>query len=260
MQNSIENSHQNDALNYAPAKDALKGKIIAVTGAGDGIGKTAALTFAEHGATVILFGRTVQKLEAVYDEIESKQYPQAAIYPINFEGAVENDYEEMSSVLQKEIGHLDGLLHNAASLGPRAPLSHYNADAWERILKVNSTAPFLMTKALLPLLEKSSNASLVFTGSSVGYKGRAFWGAYAVSKAAVENMMEIFTEELAETTGIRVNSINPGATRTKMRADAYPGENPNTLKTPEDIMATYLYLMSDQSIGVSGEQFQAQPK
>ncbi len=247
-------------LSYSPSTTALKGKIIAVTGAGDGIGKVAALTYAAHGATVILLGRTVQKLEAVYDEIESKGFPQAAIYPINFEGAEEKDYEEMSAALQKEMGHLDGILHNASSLGPRTPLSHYNADAWNRILQVNCTAPFLMTKALLPLLEKSKNASLVFTGSSVGYKGRAFWGAYAVSKAATENLMEILTEELAETTPIRVNSINPGATRTKMRADAYPGENPNTLKKPEDIMPIYLYLMSDDSVGVSGKQFQAQPQ
>jgi len=248
-----------ELLNYSPSNDFLKGKIIAVTGAGDGIGKAAALTYAAHGATVILLGRTVHKLEAVYDEIEAKGYPQAAIYPINFEGAEEKDYEEMSAVLQKEVGHLDGILHNASSLGPRTPLSHYNADAWNRILQVNCTAPFLMTKALLPLLEKSANASLVFTGSSVGYKGRAFWGAYAVSKAATENLMEIFTEELADTTPIRVNSINPGATRTKMRADAYPGENPNTLKNPEDIMTLYLYLMGDDSIGVTGKKMLAQP-
>lgn len=115
-----------------------------------------------------------------------------------------------------------------------------------------------MTKALIPLLEKAPQASIIFTGSSVGYKGRAFWGAYAVSKAAVENMMQIFSAELSDTTNIRVNSINPGATRTKMRASAYPAEDPRTLKTPEQIMGAYLYLMGDESVGISGEQVRAQ--
>src|SRR5690606_35127478 len=213
-----------------------------------------------HGARVILLGRTVKKLEAVYDEIEAAGHAQAAIYPIDFSGASEDDYNEMAAVLQKEFGRLDGLLHNAGELGPRTPLGQYPADTWQKVMQVNATAPFLMTKALLPLLEAAPQASVVFTGSSVGYEGRAFWGAYAVSKAAVENMMQIFAAELAETTAIRVNSINPGATRTGMRANAYPAEDPRTLKTPEDIMPLYLYLMGDDSKGTSGQQFLAQPK
>lgn len=249
-----------DFSSYQPAQDLLKGKVIAVTGAGDGIGRAAALAYAAHGATVILLGRTVQKLEAVYDEIEAKGYPQGAIYPINFEGAKENDYNDMAVAFQKEFGKLDGILHNASELGPRTPLSQYPEETWQRIMQVNATAPFLITKAVLPLLDKAGQASVVFTGSSVGYEGRAFWGAYAVSKAAVENTMQIFAAELSGTTNIRVNSINPGATRTKMRAHAYPAEDPRTLKKPEEIMASYLYLMGDESVGTSGEQFRAQQK
>lgn len=245
-----------DLLNYQAPNNLLKDKVIAVTGAGDGIGRAAALAYAEHGATVILLGRTVAKLEAVYDEIEANGHLQAAIYPIDFSGATENHYNEMAASFQKEFGRLDGLLHNASELGPRTPLSQYPEETWQRILQVNATAPFLMTKATLPLLEKAAHASVIFTGSSVGYQGRAFWGAYAVSKAAVENTMQIFAAELAETTSIRVNSINPGATRTKMRAQAYPAEDPRTLKTPEDIMGAYLYLMGDESTGTTGEQFQ----
>ncbi|GAB1261968.1 YciK family oxidoreductase [Aurantivibrio plasticivorans] len=245
---------------YQPPTDLLAGKVIAVTGAGDGIGRVAALTCAKHGATVILLGRTIQKLEKVYDEIESLGCPQAAIYPINFEGAVEKDYDDMAVALDKEFGKLDGLLHNAAILGPRTPLTHFNAESWQSVMQVNATAPFLMTKALSPLLEKAPHASIIFTGSSVGYEGRAFWGAYAASKAAIENMMQTLSSELSDTTNIRVNSINPGATRTKMRALAYPGENPNTLKTPEDIMSSYLFLLGDDSMEISGKQIQAQPK
>jgi len=249
-----------DFSNYNAPADLLQDKIILVTGAGDGIGRAAALSYAAHGARVILLGRTVKKLEAVYDEIEAAGHAQAAIYPIDFSGASEDDYNEMAAVLQKEFGRLDGLLHNAGELGPRTPLGQYPADTWQKVMQVNATAPFLMTKALLPLLEAAPQASVVFTGSSVGYEGRAFWGAYAVSKAAVENMMQIFAAELAETTAIRVNSINPGATRTGMRANAYPAEDPRTLKTPEDIMPLYLYLMGDDSKGTSGQQFLAQPK
>lgn len=249
----------NPHIYQAPA-GLLDNKVIAVTGAGDGIGRAAALSYAAHGATVILLGRTVKKLESVYDEIENNGYPQAAIYPINFSGATENDYNEMAAAFQKEFGKLDGILHNASELGPRTPLSQYPGETWEQVLKVNATAPFLITKAVLPLLDKAPQASVIFTGSSVGYHGRAFWGAYAVSKAAVENLMQIFAAELSDVTQIRVNSINPGATRTKMRANAYPAEDPGTLKTPEEIMPIYLYLMGDESIGISGEQFQAQPK
>lgn len=247
-----------DVLNYQAASELLKDKVILVTGAGDGIGRAAALTYAAHGASVILLGRTVKKLEAVYDEIEAQGYAQAAIYPIDFRGATEDNYTEMAAALQKEFGKLDGLLHNASELGPRTPLSQYPGETWQNILQVNTTAPFLMTKALMPLLEKAPEGSIVFTGSSVGYQGRAYWGAYAVSKAAVENMMQIFAAELSETTRIRVNSINPGATRTSMRANAYPAEDPRTLKKPEEIMAVYLYLMGGDSVGTTGQQFKAQ--
>lgn len=244
-----------DLPNYQASEDLLKNKVIAVSGAGDGIGRAAALAYAAHGATIILMGRTVQKLEAVYDEIEASGHPQAAIYPIDFSGATEDDYNEMALSFQTTFGKLDGFLHNASELGPRTPLSQYPEETWQRIMQVNATAPFLMTKATLPLLEKAPHASVIFTGSSVGYQGRAFWGAYAVSKAAVENTMQIFAAELADVTNIRVNSINPGATRTKMRAHAYPAEDPRTLKKPEEIMGTYLYLMGDESVGRTGEQF-----
>lgn len=240
---------------YNIKPNALDGKIILVTGAGAGIGRVAAKTFAACGATVILCGRTLAKLESIYDEIEAAGHPQPAIYPINFESAVEKDYDDMCNALEDTFGRLDGLLHNAADLGERTPLSNYSVSAWQRCMQVNANAPFLMTQALLPLLERAEHASILFTSSSVAFKGRAFWGAYAASKAAAENFMQTLHDELEGATRIRTNSINPSATRTAMRASAYPAEDPATVKTPEALMPSYVYLLSDDSVGVSGNSF-----
>lgn len=244
--------------NYLPAPSLLADKIIVVTGAGDGIGRVAAKTFAEYRATVVLLGRTLAKLEKVYDEIEAAGGPKPAIFPINLEGAAEKDYIELSDALNTEFGRVDGILHNASALGDRTPLANYAPDVWQRVMQVNVNAPFMLTQALLPLLEQAEHASVVFTGSTVGLKGRAYWGAYAASKAAQENLMQTLADEADGATNIRANSINPGATRTGMRAAAYPAENPATLPAPEAHMPLYLYLMGKDSIGVNGQQFSAQ--
>jgi len=243
---------------YQARTDLLKDRVILITGAGDGIGAAAARSCAAHGATVILLGRTTRKLEAVYDAIESAGHPQPAIYPMNLEGAAPKDYEDLAATIEKEFGRLDGLLHNASLLGTLTPLGQYDIAQWSKVMQVNLNAPFLMTRACLELLKKSDNASVIFTSSSVGRKGRAYWGAYAVSKAANENMMQIWADELESNTHVRVNSINPGAVRTTMRTRAYPGEDPNTLPKPDEIMATYLYLLGADSEGVTGQQFDAQ--
>ena len=245
---------------YIAAPQCLQNKIILVTGAGDGIGRAAALSYAQHGATVILLGRTVEKLEAVYDEIEAAAYPQAAIYPLHLRGAVMKDYEELANTIEREFGRLDGLLHNAGVLGQRRTLAQTTVDSWDEVLHVNLSAPFMMTQALLPMLAAAENASIILTSSSVGRKGRAFWGAYAISKFGNEGMMQILADEEFDLNNTRVNSINPGATQTVMRRTAYPGENPQDNPLPEVIMPLYLYLMSDDSKAVNGQQFDAQPK
>ncbi|MEW5250773.1 YciK family oxidoreductase [Microbulbifer sp. 2201CG32-9] len=244
--------------NYTAAPDLLKDKIILVTGAGDGIGKTAAKTFASHGATVILLGRTTEKLERVYDEIEVAGGPQPAIFPLDLNETRIETFEYFAEAVGQEFGRLDGLLHNASLLGQRTPIANYHFGTWQQVMQVNVNAAFGLTKVLLPLLENSPAGSVIFTGSGVGLKGRAFWGAYAVSKFATEGLMQTLADEMDGVSNIRVNSINPGATRTSMRASAYPAENPNTVTTPEQIMPTYLYLMGDDSRGVSGKQFNAQ--
>lgn len=242
---------------FKAAANELENKVILVTGAGDGIGRQAALTFAEHGATVILLGKTTQKLEKVYDEIVNQGWPEPAIIPLDLQGATKRHYQDMASTIESEFGRLDGLLHNAGHLGVLSPFEHINLDDWQLVMQVNLTGAFLMTQALMPVLAKSPHASLVFTSSGVGRKGRAYWGPYSVSKFGTEGLMQLIADEY-ETTTIRTNCINPGATRTKMRNAAYPGEDQASLKTPLDLMPTYLYLMSDQSVGVNGQSLNAQ--
>lgn len=237
--------------------NALADKVILVTGAGDGIGKTAALTYAKHGAKVILLGKTLNKLESTYDDIISQGWPEPLLMPLDMQGATENDYTSMAEAINNECGQLNGLLHNASILGSLSPIEHTALNVFQDVLQINLTAQFMMTKALLPLMRSSNLSSIIFTSSSVGRQGRAFWGAYAISKFATEGIMQVLADE-CDGTSVRVNSINPGATRTKMRASAYPAEDPQKLKSPEQIMPLYLYLMSDTSVKENGQQFNAQ--
>ena len=245
-------------FDYQAPEQCLKDRIIVVTGAGDGIGKAAAISYATHGATVVLMGRTQEKLEAVYDAIESLGGPQPAIVPINLETATEHDYIELTNIIDQEFGRVDGLLHNAGLLGLRTPIESYDPVTWEQVMKVNVHAPFLLTQNLMPLLQRSEDASVIFTSSGVGRTGCFYWGAYSVSKFATEGMMQVLADEVSSVSNIRVNCINPGATRTAMRAYAYPAEDPNTLPTPEEILPVYLYLMGSDSKGINGKSLDAQ--
>ncbi len=246
-------------MNYSVCPDSLKQRVILVTGAGDGIGKQAALSYARHGATVILLGRTVKKLEQTYDEIEATGAPQPAIIPLDMLGATKQNYLEMAETISEQFGRLDGLLHSAGLLGTITPLDQLQESVFDEVMQVNVKAQFLMTQALLPVLNQSPDARIVFTSSTVGHIGRAFWGAYAISKFATEGMMQVLADELSDST-VRVNAINPGATRTSMRAKAYPAEDPNRLKTPLELMPLYLYLMSPEGQAVHGQCIDAQPK
>ena len=245
-------------FDYTARPDLLQGRIILVTGAGRGIGAAAALSYAAHGASVLLLGKNEDNLNAVYDQIEAAGYPQAVVIPFNLETALAHQYDELAAMVEREFGHLDGLLHNAAILGPRTPLEQLSGDNFMRVMQVNVNATFMLTSTLLPLLKLSKDASVIFTSSSVGRKGRAYWGAYATSKFANEGLMQVLADEMDGICPGRANSINPGATRTGMRAQAYPGENPANNPLPEAIMPLYLYLMGPDSIGVNGQAFDAQ--
>ena len=247
-----------DPKNYSPKSSCLKDKVILITGASDGIGKQAAITFASYGSETILIGKDLGKLEKTYNEIKELGYLEPTIHAMDHTTSSENDYIEVISAIESEFGKLDGLLCNAGILGSKKSLSQYDYKTWKKVLKVNLDATFLLTKNALPLLKKQKNASIVLTTSGVGRKGRAFWGAYSVSKFGVESLTQILHEELERISKVRVNSINPGAIRTDMRKEAYPAEDPNELLSPLDIMNAYLYLMSDDSIGFSGNSIDAQ--
>jgi NAD(P)-dependent dehydrogenase (short-subunit alcohol dehydrogenase family) len=243
--------------NFQPAIDSFNGKVILVTGAGSGIGRELSLKLASLGASVILLGKTLSKLEQVYDQIEQANYPIAAISEFDLATAGKLQYQQLLENIGIEFGRLDGLVHNASILGELTPLEHLEQDIWDQVININLTSNFKLTQTLLPLLKQSEDASLIFTSSGVGRKGRAYWGPYAVSKFAVEGLMQVLADELETNTSIRVNSINPGATRTQMRASAYPGEDPTTLPSPQQILPGYLFLLSEASKDINGQALSA---
>ncbi|MBD3609882.1 MAG: YciK family oxidoreductase [Gammaproteobacteria bacterium] len=243
---------------YQAPGDLLKDKVILVTGAGAGIGQAAARAYAAHDATVVLLGRTVRKLEETYDASVEAGHPEPAIYPMNLENASWDDYLQLAQIIEEQMGRLDGILNNAGFLGSLTPLEHYDLELWSRVMQINLHAPYLLTRACLPLLKKADRASVIFTSSDVGRSGEAYWGAYAISNAGVENLMQIFADEMETNTNIRFNTIDPGSVRTHMRTRAFPGEDPNTVPAPEEIMPLYLYAMGDDSHEISGQSLSAQ--
>ena len=242
-------------MKYSPGPELLKSRVILVTGAGDGIGKIAAQSFAKHGANVILLGKTRAKLEAVFDSISSETNTNPVIVHMDLANNDDRPFEKLTIAIEREFGQLDGLLHNASILGPKVPIETYDTISWKNVLDINLNAPLILTRELIPLMRKSNDASIIFTSSGVGRKGRAFWGAYAVSKFAIEGLTEVLSQELENTSNIRVNSLNPGGTKTQMRALAYPSEDPKSLPSPHQHMPLYIYLIGPDSKGVTGKKF-----
>lgn len=239
---------------YQAAPDSLKDRVILITGVTDGIGKALAIAAAKLGAQVIAHGRGQKKLEAVDDLVTAAGGKQMALLPLDFEKAGPADYEAMAEAIDKNFGHLDGLVHNAAMLGERAPIEHHDVPKWLRAMHVNTNAPFILTRYCLPLLKKSQDASIIFSSCDIATQAKAHWGPYLVSKWANEGMMQMLADELSNTK-IRVNSVNPGTTNTKIRMQAFPAENRDALAKPEDVVNPYLYLLSANSKGVTGRQF-----
>jgi NAD(P)-dependent dehydrogenase (short-subunit alcohol dehydrogenase family) len=246
-----------DPRTYQPANDALADRVILITGASDGIGKAVAVAAAACGARVILHGRNVKRLEAVYDTIVAAGQARPSILPLDLEKAGPDEYDALFAAIETEFGRLDALLHNAGMLGDRAPIEHLDVPKWMRTMHVNVTAPFLLTQRCLPLLRKSADGSIIFTSSGVVPRPRAYWGAYLPSKWASEGLMRMLADEL-ESERIRVNSLNPGKVKTNMRYQAYPAEERSTLPEAESIVASYLFLLGSASKGISGQTFDCQ--
>lgn len=247
-----------DPRAYAPPPGSLQDRVILVTGASGGLGSELARTCAALGARVVLTGRHVKRLEAVYDQVRAAGGPRPSIVPLDFERADASHYSALVDAVAAEYGRLDGLAHLAGLLGDRSPIEHYDVVTWMRVMHVNVNAAFILTQALLPLLRVSQDASVVFTTSGVSQRARAYWGAYAVSKFALEGLMQVLADETDTSTHIRVNSVNPGRIRTSMRAKAYPGEDAASVPLPSQALPTYLYLLGPASRGITGRRFDAQ--
>jgi len=194
----------------------------------------------------------------VHAEIAALSAPEASIAVLDLEKALAKDYDQVAAAVLERYGRLDGLLHNAGLLGTLTPIEHYDVPTWCRVMHVNVTAAFALTQVLLPALKNSADASVVFTASGVGRRGRAYWGAYAVSKFAVEGLSQVLAQELEGISHVRVNTLNPGRTRTAMRRQAYPAEDLETLPLPAAHANAYLALLGPASRGVTGQAFDAQ--
>jgi NAD(P)-dependent dehydrogenase (short-subunit alcohol dehydrogenase family) len=238
---------------FQPAPDALKDRVILITGATDGIGKALAIACAKLGAQVIAHGRNQKKLEAVANLVTDSSTRPMALLPLDFEKAGPAEYEAMTDAIETNFGRLDGLVHNAAMLAERAPIEHHDVPKWLRAMHVNTNAPFILTRYCLPLLKKSADASIVFSSCDVATDARAHWGPYLVSKWANEGMMRMLADELSNTK-VRVNSIDPGVTSTKIRLQAFPAENRDALAKPEEVINGYLFLLSSSSKDTTGQQ------
>ncbi|MEA3412871.1 MAG: SDR family NAD(P)-dependent oxidoreductase [Pseudomonadota bacterium] len=253
----MQNPTPQDLMNYTPPDALLAGRVILVTGADSGIGEALARRCASGGATVVLLSHQTRLLEAVYDGIEEAGWPQPAIYPMNLEGATARDYDELADNLSGSFDRLDGLVNNAAAVSGLTPLRHFDAQRWASVMAVNLHAPFLLTRACLPLLEKAPDASIVFSTHDCS---RAFWGAYGVAKQGLLGLMRILAQEyLDREPGIRVNGVDTGPVRTRLYLQNYPGTQPGEIPEPEAVVAPYLYLLGPDARGVTGRNFELAP-
>src|SRR5450759_5152566 len=188
--------------NYSPSPELLRHRVILITGAGQGLGKAAALACARLGATWVLHAQNVAKLEALYDEIGAQGGPQPAIFPLDLGKATDADFDGLANAIQSEFGRLDGILHNAAHFVPLMPLANQELDQWLALLRINLAAPFALTRACLPLLKAAPDASVIFTSETHALEPKAFWGGFAVSKAGLHTLTQIWADETADTASV----------------------------------------------------------
>lgn len=238
---------------WTPAAGALKGRTVLITGATGGLGRASALACAEAGATVVLLGRKVPALEKLYDELEALGAATPAIYPLNLEGATPADYEQLAETLEREFGGLDGLVHAAVHFAGLTPLREFKPEEWMRVLQVNLNGPFLLTQAVLPLLQRAPDASVVFVEDDPVRVRKSFWGAYGVAKSALAGLVAILHEE-TETSSVRVASLLPPPMRTGLRRMAYFGENTLDRPEPAQFAGAVVYLLCSDGSAARGQR------
>ena len=253
----IATSSSTSVTGYVPAAELLRDRVILITGAGQGLGKAAALAFARHGATVVLHGRNVPRLEALYDEIIALELPQPAIFPLDLATATDVDFDGLANALHKEFGRLDGILHSAAHFVPLAPLANQKLDQWLALLRVNLAAPFALTRACLTLLKAAPDASVIFTSEMHAADPKAFWGGFAVAKAGLHTLTQIWADECTGA-NVRFNTLIPGPVASPQRLQSHPGQAPKSLPSAESLMSDYLFLIGPDSIGINGKVLSCQ--
>lgn len=236
----------------------FKDRVILVTGAGQGLGRAAALALAAAGATVILSGRKMPKLDEVYDAIEAAGGAQPAIFPLNLAEATDREFEALADAVVEQLGRLDGILHCAALFDDLSPLEGQTVEQWSKLLRVNLIAPFALTRACAPLLRAAPDAAVVFVSESHALQPAAFWGGFAVSKSGLGPLATIFSEEWSRHPNVRVNVLVPGPVNTPQRLKSHPGEDKAAIPQPEDLVPAFLYLLGPQSTGISGKVFAAE--
>ncbi|MFK8027843.1 MAG: SDR family NAD(P)-dependent oxidoreductase [Gammaproteobacteria bacterium] len=234
----------NHINNFQAPDSYLQDKVILITGASRGIGKAVALDCARLGATVLLVAKDLKRLEHTYDEILALNAPQPAILNIDLEAATADDYQTIADSIDKEYGRLDGLLHNAGRVGGLTPLQNIEIETWSKLITLHLHAPFLMSRACLPLLRNSQDPSILFT---IDETNKAYWGAYGVSKYGQVGLLKILADELDGDQKIRVNGIHPGIVRTDLRTHNYPGINPNEFPAPDTVTAPFIYFLGADS-------------
>lgn len=247
-------------LEFKAGSNEFTDQVFIITGAGTGIGKAVALAAAKNGATIVLIGEHIDKLEAVYDEIETAGGPQAAIYPMNLAGTSAKDFVDLAATIEKELGRLDAVISNAGWMSGFRPFAQLTVDEYQKTMNVNLHAPFWLVHACIPLLQKSPLPKIIFTDHS---SSKAYFGAFGVAKGAARSLVEILAHEYShspesatsQVTAVRVNSLDPGPLNTPMRRSHYPGENWDNLADPTTVTPAYLALLSDQHNDITGQFF-----
>ncbi len=243
-QTNLQTTYRNLPHGYVSAPDSLKGRIILVTGAGQGLGRAAALAFAQHGASVILHGRKLSKLEAVYDEIESLGGAQPALMPLDFLAATQADLDGFAQSIHVTFGRLDGIFHGASHFSPLAPLASIDLDSWQKHATVNLLVPAALTKACMMLLNRSTRASVVWLSETHALQPTPYWGPFAAIKSALGPLATMWQGESTSTDQVRFHLCVPGPVASPARSISHPGELSSSLPSAESLAPHFVYLMS----------------
>lgn len=241
---------------YEPARELLAGRVILVTGAGQGLGRAVALACAAHGATVALLGRKQEKLEATYDAISAAGHAEPALVPLDLAAAASAEYDALAALVRRDLKRLDGIVHCASHFAPLAPLANESLEQWLEMLRVNLAAPFALTRACLPLVSAAPDGSVVFTGETHGAHPRAYWGGFAVAKSGLSTLAAIWADELEHAGKPRFNVLIPGPIASPQRLRSHPAEDRSKLRAPEEAAAAVLFLLGPDAHGLSGRTFE----